>query len=66
MAGQHNSFSELPTDPGVTDEMRDSIKARAAVVLGRMSDLRERMARMDAMGVDVQVLSASLVPASCN
>jgi aminocarboxymuconate-semialdehyde decarboxylase len=61
VAAQHNIFSELPTDPGVTNEMRDSIKARAAVVIGRMSDLRERMARMDAMGVDVQVLSASLV-----
>jgi aminocarboxymuconate-semialdehyde decarboxylase len=61
VAAQHNIFFELPTDPGVTDEMRDHIKARAAVVLGRMSDISERMARMDAMGVDVQVLSASLV-----
>src|SRR4051812_34870184 len=61
VTAQHNIFSELPTDPGVSNEMRDSIKARAAVVLGRMSDLRERIARMDAMGVDVQVLSASLV-----
>jgi predicted TIM-barrel fold metal-dependent hydrolase len=61
VAAAHNIFSELPTDPGVTDEMRDKIKARAAVVLGRMSDISERMAKMDAMGVDVQVLSASLV-----
>jgi aminocarboxymuconate-semialdehyde decarboxylase len=60
-AAEYNIFSELPTDPGVTDEMRNSIKARAGTVLARMSDLRERIAKMDAMGVDLQVLSASLV-----
>ena len=31
------------------------------MVLGRMSDVDDRLAKMDAMGVDVQVLSASLV-----
>src|SRR5215469_6121920 len=61
LAAQHNIFSELPTDPGVTDDMRGSIEARAATVLARMSDLTDRIVNMDAMGVDVQVLSASLV-----
>jgi aminocarboxymuconate-semialdehyde decarboxylase len=61
VAAEHNIFSELPTDPGVTDEMRGKIKERAGTVLGRMSDLTDRLAKMDAMGVDVQVLSASLV-----
>src|SRR5258705_1454359 len=61
VAAQHNVFSELPTDPGVTDEMRRNIKERAATVLARMSDVTERIGNMDAMGVDVQVLSASLV-----
>src|SRR6266700_830302 len=61
VAAEHNIFSELPTDAGVTDEMRGKIKERAGLVLGRMSDLTDRLAKMDAMGVDVQVLSASLV-----
>jgi aminocarboxymuconate-semialdehyde decarboxylase len=61
VAAEHNIFSELPTDPGVTDEMRSKIKERAGTVLARMSDVSERVAKMDAMGVDVQVLSASLV-----
>jgi aminocarboxymuconate-semialdehyde decarboxylase len=61
VAAQHNVFSELPTDPGVTDEMRRNIKERAVTVLARMSDVTKRIGNMDAMGVEVQVLSASLV-----
>jgi aminocarboxymuconate-semialdehyde decarboxylase len=61
VAAEHNIFSELPTDPGVTDEMRGKIKERAGTVLARMSDVSDRIANMDAMGVDIQLLSASLV-----
>jgi aminocarboxymuconate-semialdehyde decarboxylase len=61
VAAEHNIFSELPTDPGVTEEMRGKIKERAGMVLRRMSDLSERIANMDGMGVGIQVLSASLV-----
>src|SRR5262245_19896928 len=61
VTAEHNGVSDLPADPGVTDEMRGQIKERAKAVLGRMSGLGERVAKMDAMGVDVQVLSASLV-----
>jgi aminocarboxymuconate-semialdehyde decarboxylase len=60
-AAEHNIFFELPTDPGVTDEMRRSIQGRAATVLARMSGVAERIDKMDAMDVDIQVLSASLV-----
>ncbi|HEY1363591.1 MAG TPA: hypothetical protein VGF60_15220 [Xanthobacteraceae bacterium] len=60
-AAVHNIFSELPTDPGVTEAMRAGIRERAGLVLSRMRDLTERIARMDAMGVEIQVLSASLV-----
>ena len=31
VAAEHNVFSELPTDPGVTDEMRGRIKERAVM-----------------------------------
>jgi len=61
LAAEHNIFSELPSDPGVTDEIRAKIKERAGMVLRRMSDVGERIANMDAMGVEFQVLSASLV-----
>ncbi len=61
VTAEHNIFSDLPTDPGVTEEMREKIRERAGLVLGRMSDLTDRVAKMDAMGVDVQVLTASLV-----
>jgi aminocarboxymuconate-semialdehyde decarboxylase len=61
VAAEHNIFSELPTDHGVTEEMRDKIRERGRTVLAHMSDLTDRIARMDAMGVDIQVLSASLV-----
>ena len=61
VAAEHNIFAELPSDPGVTDQMRGAIEDRAALVLERMSDITRRLANMDAMGIDVQVLSASLV-----
>ena len=62
VAAEHNIFSELPTDPGVTEAMRGRIEfGRAGLVLSRISDLSDRIATMDAMGVDIQVLTASLV-----
>ena len=61
VAAEHNIFSELPTDPGVTEDMRDQITAARRAGAARMSDLTDRLAKMDAMGVDIQVLTASLV-----
>src|SRR3989442_12539935 len=61
LAAQHNIFSELPSDTGVPDDVPKGFRARAATVLARMSDLTEPLVNMAAMGVDVQVLSASLV-----
>jgi aminocarboxymuconate-semialdehyde decarboxylase len=61
VAAEHNIFFELPADPGVTDAIRDKIRERAKNVLARMSDVTDRIGSMDAMGVDIQVLSASLV-----
>src|SRR5438128_414456 len=49
VAAEHNVFSELPTDPGVTDEMHGKIKERAVMVLSRMSDVSDRIAKMDAV-----------------
>jgi aminocarboxymuconate-semialdehyde decarboxylase len=60
-AAAYNIFSEMPADPRVTEAMRAQIRERAGLVVARMSDLDERIGRMDAMGVDIQVLSASLV-----
>jgi aminocarboxymuconate-semialdehyde decarboxylase len=61
VAAEHNIFFELPADPGVTEAMRNQVRERAANVLARMSDLSDRIDNMNAMGVETQLLSASLV-----
>jgi aminocarboxymuconate-semialdehyde decarboxylase len=45
-------------------EARQGVRERETVLVARMSDVTERIARMDAMGVDMQVLSSSLVQLS--
>jgi len=42
-------------------QARQGVREREAVLVSRMSDVTERIAHMDAMGVDMQVLSSSLV-----
>jgi aminocarboxymuconate-semialdehyde decarboxylase len=56
-----HSISCKTADAAVDEESRRILKARQEFVLQRMSDVTERVTHMDAMGVDVQVLSSSHV-----
>ncbi len=54
-------FAQSTNDPNLSEEARSKAKERSDSVIARMADADERIKAMDAMGVDVQVLSASLV-----
>lgn len=64
ITGPHSMFVKSNTDPTMSEEARQGVREREAVLVSRMSDVTERIARMDAMGVDMQVLSSSLVQQS--
>jgi len=57
----HSAFGKSTVDPSLGPEAKQKAKERSDFVCAKMSDTKERMAEMDKMGVDVQVLSASLV-----
>lgn len=57
----HSVFARPPEGGTLTDEARAQAAARAASVVDAMADMEARPAAMDAMGVDMQILSASLV-----
>ncbi|MDW8313923.1 MAG: amidohydrolase family protein [Rhodovarius sp.] len=57
----HSLFTLMAEDPAASGEMRAQLRARSADVERRMADVTERIARMDEMGVSLQVLTASLV-----
>jgi aminocarboxymuconate-semialdehyde decarboxylase len=57
----HSMFVKSNADPGMNEAAKKVVREREAFVEHRMSDTTERIARMDAMGVDIQVLSSSLV-----
>jgi len=57
----HSLFVKSNTDPTMDEKARKVVRQREAFVVSRMSDVTERIANMDAMGVDMQVLSSSLV-----
>jgi aminocarboxymuconate-semialdehyde decarboxylase len=64
ITGPHSMFVKSNTDPAMSEEARKGVREREAVLVSRMSDVTERIAHMDAMGVDMQVLSSSLVQLS--
>ena len=57
----HSLFAKSFADTGMSEAARKNAEQRTAYVLRSMSDVNDRIAMMDAMGVDVQVLSSSLV-----
>ena len=61
ITGPHTMFVKSNTDPTMSEDARKGVREREAVLVSRMSDVTERIAHMDAMGVDMQVLSSSLV-----
>jgi aminocarboxymuconate-semialdehyde decarboxylase len=64
ITGPHSMFVKSNTDPTMSAEARQGVRERESVLVARMSDVTERIAHMDAMGVDMQVLSSSLVQLS--
>ncbi len=64
ITGPHSMFVKSNTDPTMSEEARRGVRDREAVLVARMSDVTERIAQMDAAGVDMQVLSSSLVQQS--
>jgi aminocarboxymuconate-semialdehyde decarboxylase len=61
ITGPHSMFVKSNTDPNMSEAAKQVVREREAFIEQRMSDTTERLDRMDAMGVDVQVLSSSLV-----
>src|SRR5712691_1642126 len=57
----HSAFGKSVTDPSMSAEARKKAKERSDFVCARMADVTERIGEMDRMGVDIQILSASLV-----
>jgi aminocarboxymuconate-semialdehyde decarboxylase len=57
----HSPFGKSTFDPNLGPEAKKRAKERSDFVCAKMSDANERIAAMDKMGVDIQVLTASLV-----
>ncbi len=57
----HSMFVKSNADPGMNEAAKKVVREREAFVEQRMSDTTDRIRLMDAMGVDIQVLSSSLV-----
>lgn len=57
----HSMFAKSHTAPGLTEAGRRQLEEREKRTIHTMSDVTERIGEMDRMGVDMQVLSSSLV-----
>jgi aminocarboxymuconate-semialdehyde decarboxylase len=57
----HSAFGKSTNDPSLGPEAGKKAKERSDFICAKMSDTKERIGEMDKMGVDIQVLSASLV-----
>ena len=57
----HSAFGRSTNDPTLGPEARKKAKERSDFVCAKMADTSERIGEMDKMGVDIQVLTASLV-----
>ena len=57
----HSAFGKSTNDPSLGPEARKKAKERSDFVCAKMADTAERIGEMDKMGVDIQVLTASLV-----
>lgn len=55
----HSIFTRLP--PGASDAVRQAAAERGTRVVAEMAEYTNRLSAMDKMGVDVQVISPSLV-----
>lgn len=61
ITGPHTMFFKSNTDPNMDEESKKVVRQRDIFIVERMSDVKDRIDRMDAMGVGIQVLSSSLV-----
>src|SRR6202023_275363 len=57
----HSAFGKSTFDPTLSPEAKQKAKERSDFVCAKMSDTKGRIGEMDKMGVDTQVLTASLV-----
>ena len=58
---KHSAFGKSTFDPSLSPEAKQKAQERSDFVCAKMSDATDRIGEMDKMGVDIQVLSASLV-----
>jgi len=57
----YSMFAKSNTAPGLTEAGRKQLEEREKQTIRNMSDVTERIGEMDRMGVDMQLLSSSLV-----